>query len=80
MSVFDEMIASQLKGWLDAEITDLESENNGCGSFFAPASWNLNPKDFKRLVSAAKRESKRLGKRAGGCPVNPKYWQKFYAE
>lgn len=78
MNIFDEMISARLRDSLAEELADLESENNGCCSFFAPASRNLNPKDFKRLVAAAKRKLKRLEKAANGCPANPKQWFSHY--
>lgn len=79
MSVFNEMICSQLASWLKDEIEDLENkELNGAGTFFALASRQLNDDDFKKLVRAARSELKRLQNRAKGCPTAIRDWRFHY--
>ena len=81
MSIFNEMICSQLASWLNDEIEDLENKNlNGAGTFFALASRQLNDDDFKKLVRAARSELKRLQNRAKGCPTAIRDWRSHYDE
>lgn len=79
MTIHEEMIAATLAEYLEGQLSSLDDEDeNGSGTFFAPASRVMGKSDFKKLVSTARRMAKKLRKDAGGCPSRIYDWPKHY--
>lgn len=78
MTIYDEMLSSILAERLQNEIKAYESEL-GIQGFLIAASHALSDKDTKKLVAAAKKEHRRLLKKANGCPPRVWGWRDHYS-